>query len=118
MTARTAAQDAATALPSGRAADAERISSCRVAVVVPAYRARDTIERVVRRALDVADVVIVVDDACPDRSGAAVCDLDPRVRVLRHEVNRGVGGATKTGIAEALRLGAEYVVKVLSLIHI
>jgi glycosyltransferase involved in cell wall biosynthesis len=33
------------------------------------------------------------------------------VRVLRHEVNRGVGGATKTGIAEALRLGADYVVK-------
>jgi dolichol-phosphate mannosyltransferase len=107
MTARTAAQDAATALQ-----EAERISSCRVAIVVPAYKARDTIERVVRRALDVADVVIVVDDACPELSGAAVRDLDPRVRVLRHEVNRGVGGATKTGIAEALRLGAEYVVKV------
>ena len=39
-------------------------------------------------------------------------DLDPRVRVLRHDVNRGVGGATKTGIAEALRLGAEYIVKI------
>lgn len=107
MTAETAAQETASGLPA-----AERSSSCRVAVVVPAYKARDTIERVVRRALGVADIVIVVDDACPERSGAAVSDLDPRVRVLRHEVNRGVGGATKTGIAEALRLGAEYVVKV------
>jgi glycosyltransferase involved in cell wall biosynthesis len=82
-----------------------------VAVVIPAYRARATIERVVRRALDVADVVIVVDDACPERCGEVVRGLDPRAIVLRHEVNRGVGGATKTGIAEAMRLGAEYVVK-------
>lgn len=82
-----------------------------VAIVIPAYRAATTIETVVRGALEVGDLVIVVDDACPERSGALVRDLDPRVRVLRHEVNRGVGGATKTGIAEALRLGAEYIVK-------
>jgi dolichol-phosphate mannosyltransferase len=82
-----------------------------VAVVIPAYRARATIEGVVRSALAVSDLVIVVDDACPEQSGSAVRGLDPRVRVLRHETNRGVGGATKTGIAEALRLGVRYVVK-------
>ncbi|HEX3463952.1 MAG TPA: glycosyltransferase family 2 protein [Candidatus Elarobacter sp.] len=84
---------------------------CRVAVVIPAYRARATIAGVVESALRVADLVIVVDDACPDRCGDLVRGAGPRVRVLRHEVNRGVGGATKTGIVEALRLGARYVVK-------
>jgi glycosyltransferase involved in cell wall biosynthesis len=83
-----------------------------VVAVVPAYRARATIERVVQRTLEVADVVIVVEDACPDRCGDALPTSDPRVVLVRHEVNRGVGGATKTGIAHALRLGAAYVVKV------
>jgi len=85
--------------------------TCRIAVVIPAYRAHTTIRRVVEGALGVADVVIVVDDACPQSCGALVAELDRRVRVIRHAVNRGVGGATKTGIAEALRLGARYIVK-------
>ncbi len=100
---------------SGRSAEvsmqtAERSPS--VAIVIPAYRARATLHDVVERSLGVADVVIVVDDACPDRCGDAVDDMGSRVRVLRHPVNRGVGGASKTGIAEAIRLGVDYVVKV------
>ena len=83
-----------------------------VAVVIPAYRARDTIRSVVDRSLDVADVVIVVDDACPDSTGDLVRDIDPRIHLIRHEANRGVGGASKSGIAEALRLGADVIVKV------
>ena len=81
-----------------------------VAVVIPTYRAAGSIARVVDGALEVADLVIVVDDACPDRSGSRV-QPSARVEVLTHEHNRGVGGATKTGIAAALRAGADYVVK-------
>jgi glycosyltransferase involved in cell wall biosynthesis len=83
-----------------------------VAVIVPAYRARETIGRVVEGALRVADFVVVVDDACPQSSGQLVQGIDPRVHVLCHDVNGGVGKATKTGIAEALRLGADYLVKI------
>ena len=56
----------------------------------------------------------VVDDACPQNSGDFVSERcqDPRVKVLRHTVNRGVGGAVMTGYAEALRNGADVVVKV------
>lgn len=79
--------------------------------MIPTYRASATIRGVVERTLAVADLVIVVDDACPEASGSLVRDLDPRVHVIAHERNRGVGGATKTGFREALRLGAEYVVK-------
>ncbi len=83
-----------------------------VAIVIPAYRARRTIARVVDRALAVADLVVVVDDACPQSSGDVVRGIDPRVRVVVHEVNRGVGGATKTGISAAMALGADYIVKI------
>lgn len=82
-----------------------------VAAVVPAYRAASTIRRVVERALTVVDRVYVVDDCCPERCGALVGGV-AGVTVIRHERNRGVGGATKTGIAAALAGGADVVVKI------
>ena len=83
-------------------------------VVVPAYRAAETIVRVVTKALDYADHVIVVDDACPNCTGEvarAEFDGNPRVQVVTHERNQGVGGATKTGVAAAIAAGAGAVVK-------
>ena len=82
-----------------------------VAVVIPTYKARQTLERVVQRALAVADLVVVVDDADPERSAELVRGI-ARVHIVRHEVNRGVGGATKTGMREAIALGARYIVKI------
>jgi glycosyltransferase involved in cell wall biosynthesis len=84
----------------------------RVIAVVPAYCARATLRRVVERVLEVVDLVVVVDDACPEQSAEVVRGFDPRVTVCVHSKNRGVGGAMKTGIAQALRLGAEYIVKI------
>lgn len=85
-----------------------------ICCVIPTYKARATICAVVRGALEYADAVVVVDDACPQRSGDAVEEEfagHPSVVVVRHEANRGVGGATKTGIAAALELGAEIIIK-------
>jgi glycosyltransferase involved in cell wall biosynthesis len=56
----------------------------------------------------------VIDDKCPDNSGdfvSANC-RDPRVRVLRHELNQGVGGAVMTGYRAAIKDGATVIVKV------
>ena len=83
-----------------------------IAAVIPTYRARSTIFRVVERALAVVDFVIVVDDACPESTGELVRGIDPRIHVIKHDVNRGVGGATKTGFEEALARGADYIVKI------
>jgi glycosyltransferase involved in cell wall biosynthesis len=50
--------------------------------------------------------VIVVDDASTDRSPALVAAIsaaEPRVRVVRHETNRKLGGALKTGFAAATK---------------
>jgi glycosyltransferase involved in cell wall biosynthesis len=94
------------------ALDVARDEPSAVAIVIPTYKARATIERVVQRALGVGDVVIVVDDADPDRSADLVRGTDPRVHVVAHDVNRGVGGATKTGMREAIALGARYIVKI------
>lgn len=85
-----------------------------ICCVIPTYKARATICTVVRGASEYADAVVVVDDACPQRSGELVEETfadDPSVFVVKHEANRGVGGATKTGIAKAIELDADVIVK-------
>lgn len=43
------------------------------------------------------DEIVVVDDASPSGTNRSLEGLDPRVRVIRHEVNRGAGAARQTG---------------------
>lgn len=84
-----------------------------IAIVIPAYRAAGTIVGVLAKIPAEVQHVVVVDDASPDSLQDVLAEItDPRVLVLRHESNRGVGGAMKTGFQAALALGAEVVVKV------
>lgn len=85
-----------------------------VCCVIPTYRARLTICDVVRNALRYCDEVVVVDDACPEKSGDAVKQTfpaHPSVHVLNRSRNGGVGAAMKTGFEEALALRADLIVK-------
>lgn len=83
-----------------------------MAVVIPAFRVARHIEDVVRGIPDFVSDIIIVDDASPDETAQIVSGLaDPRVRLLRHERNGGVGAAMITGYQQALELGADIVVK-------
>lgn len=84
-----------------------------IAVVIPCYRVRDHILRVLSSIGPECNAIFVVDDACPDGSGALVereCS-DPRVRVLHNQRNLGVGGAVLAGYRAALAAGADVIVK-------
>lgn len=84
-----------------------------VAVIIPSYRVTRHIVGVIAAIGPDCQRIYVVDDCCPDGSGDWVrqhCS-DPRVRVLTHAVNQGVGGATLTGMRQALADGADILVK-------
>jgi glycosyltransferase involved in cell wall biosynthesis len=84
-----------------------------IAVVIPAYRAAGSIEALLAKIPPEIDHVVVVNDASPDSLEESLSRVqDPRVVVRRHETNRGVGGAMKTGFQAALELGADIVVKI------
>jgi len=86
-----------------------------LAVVIPAYHAAETIEAVLGELPAYIRHIIVVDDASPDNTSElveAIASRDKRLVLVRHEVNRGVGGAMVTGFKKALELGAQIVVKV------
>ena len=85
-----------------------------IAVVIPCYRVADKVLSVIAGIGPEVQQIYVIDDACPQGTGALVQERrpDPRVRVLFHESNMGVGGAVVTGYRAALAGGAEIVVKV------
>ena len=79
-----------------------------IAVVVPAYNEEPLIARTLRAIPGFVRHVIVVDDASTDATAQAARAVgDPRVAVVRHGVNRGVGAAIVTGYRSAFARGAE-----------
>jgi len=85
-----------------------------VAVVIPCYRVRRHILGVIEGLGPIVDRIYCVDDNCPEDSGGLVeqeCS-DPRVTVVHHAENQGVGGATLTGYRAAIAGGADVIVKI------
>jgi dolichol-phosphate mannosyltransferase len=86
----------------------------RVAVVIPCYRVTGQVLAVIERIGAEVEAIYAVDDACPDGSGNLVLArcTDPRVCVIHHESNLGVGGAVLTGYRRAMAEGADVIVKI------
>lgn len=85
-----------------------------VAVVIPSYKvARHILDVIAGIGPEVARIY-VVDDKCPENSGAFVranC-RDPRVTVIQHTRNEGVGGAVMSGYRAAIADGVAVIVKI------
>lgn len=80
----------------------------RIAAVVPAFNEEELITKVITTMPDLVDHIVVVDDRSSDRTAdEARSTGDPRVVVITHETNTGVGGAIMTGHRAALDLGAD-----------
>lgn len=86
--------------------------SPRVSIIVSVYNGEDYLARCLAslHAQTLQDIeILCVDDGSTDATPeilAAAAARDPRVRVLRHETNRGLGATRNTAIAAAR---AEYI---------
>ncbi|AOB33986.1 glycosyl transferase family 2 [Bordetella sp. H567] len=85
-----------------------------IAVVIPSYKVRAHVLDVIAAIGAEVARIYVVDDMCPESSGDYVLAncADPRVRVIRHIENQGVGGAVMTGYAAAIADGMDVIVKI------
>lgn len=82
-------------------------------VVIPCYDAQDTIQGVIESLPEWVDQIIAVDDCSEDGTAQLLATLcEPRLIILTHTINRGVGGAMKTGYNEGLKGNAEIFIKV------
>jgi glycosyltransferase involved in cell wall biosynthesis len=80
----------------------------RIAVLIPALNAERTLPPVVVAARAELEPVIVIDDGSYDATGKVASAVG--AIVLRHDVNRGKGGALKTGFTWALEQGFDGVI--------
>jgi glycosyltransferase involved in cell wall biosynthesis len=84
--------------------------NAQIAVVVPAFNEARLIAEAVRAVPRYVDRIVVVDDGSHDETTQrAAAVRDPRLIVLRHETNAGVGMALRTGYQRALADGADVV---------
>ncbi len=89
-------------------------SAMKIAVAIPCYKVTRHVLGVIEAIGPEVDTIYAVDDACPDGSGKLIeqHSRDPRVRVLRHSENQGVGGAVVTAYKAAIADGMDIVVKI------
>jgi glycosyltransferase involved in cell wall biosynthesis len=78
----------------------------RLSILMPVYNEANTVQRAVKRVLDVSFPcpveVVIVDDASTDGTSEIIDGLhDERLIKLRHPVNRGKGAAIRTAAAAA-----------------
>lgn len=82
-------------------------------VVIPAYKLTQGVINLIESIPPIVSKIVVIDDACPDKSGNLIEKLcnDSRVSVHYNQENLGVGGAVKKGYRIALENGADVVIK-------
>ena len=89
------------------------VRSPAIAAVIPCYKVAAQVVDLVGRIGPEVSLIVAVDDACPQGSGKLLQEqcADPRLQVVFHEQNRGVGGAVMTGYRHAIARGADVIVK-------
>jgi glycosyltransferase involved in cell wall biosynthesis len=78
----------------------------KLSVLMPVYNEQATLHESLKRLLDVpfpCEIeVVLVDDGSSDNTPEILAGFhDPRLRVVRHPINRGKGAAVRTAINEA-----------------
>lgn len=78
----------------------------KICVVVPAYNEGELVLKVIGTAPELVDHIVIIDDASKDNTyDIAKGSKDPRVIVIKHEKNQGVGGAIMSGHKKMVELG-------------
>lgn len=87
----------------------------KLAVIIPAYQAGQTIQMVLENMPEYIGLIIVVDDASKDDTFEKVKQVqlkNPKIHLLHHSANQGVGGAMLTGYKYAIQENADILIKI------
>ena len=90
------------------------LDKIKVKVIIPCYKVEKQIRKVVEELPDYVHSIILVNDKSPDSTPEILSQLaqeNPKVTVVNHDVNQGVGGAMISGFLEALKTEGDFIVK-------
>jgi glycosyltransferase involved in cell wall biosynthesis len=83
-------------------------------VVIPCYNVSKHIEGVIAGLPPEISYIITVNDCSTDNTLSVLENLalnNPKIKIVSHELNQGVGGAMITGYKKSLELGADITIK-------
>jgi dolichol-phosphate mannosyltransferase len=89
-------------------------NNSKVLVVIPCYKVASLIEQTVAGLPEWVDGIVLVNDCSPDQTGEvlrSISSRNPKVILLEHGTNLGVGGAMVTGFNYAAHSDYDIVVK-------
>ncbi len=84
-----------------------------ISIIIPAYREEELIGKTIELVPNYADKVYVIDDGSPDRTyevALKYAEKDPRIVIIKHPVNKGVGAGIVTGYKKSLEDGIDIAV--------
>ena len=87
----------------------------KISLVIPAYNEEKLIKPTLEGVPELIDKVYVVDDLSPDNQNEVILKCakkDPRIELIKHEINQGPGGAIISGYLQSSRDGYDIVVVV------
>lgn len=86
----------------------------KICVVIPCYKVRDDIEKVLKKIdFKIVDKVLIIDDCCPEKTGTYIKKKNIKnVIVIINKKNLGVGGATIRGFKKALNMNFDIIFKI------
>ncbi len=87
----------------------------KIAAIIPCYKIKNDLISLLNKSLDHFDVIIVVDDNCPYKTGSKVLKKfknNKKIYVIHNKINLGVGGAVKKGIEYLIKSDVEIFVKI------
>jgi glycosyltransferase involved in cell wall biosynthesis len=90
------------------------IGDIKIAVVIPCFKVKNHIINVIREIPSYVDMICVVDDFCPENTGAFVEGIikSKKLKVLFSKKNLGVGGAVISGYQHAMHNQMDIIVKI------
>jgi len=86
----------------------------KITIVIPCYKVADHIELTASSLPEWIDYLILVNDCSPDNTLEIInriASCNPKVTIMNHSVNKGVGEAMKTGFRHALTTDTDVIVK-------
>ena len=78
----------------------------KISVVIPCYKVKNKILQVIKKISKEIKKIYVIDDCCPQKTGAFLKknNKDKRVKILFNKKNMGVGKATMKGLEYAFNI--------------
>lgn len=85
----------------------------KIVAIVPAYNEpQERLSSFLKQLANFVDYIVVVDDGSENNLRLTSNGLQPKAKILRHQINRGQGAALQTGTDYAIKHGADIILHI------